>query len=116
MTQLLAGLFLIAHGLLHAAIWWPSPAKDAAFDAHHSPMLGEVRGPAVVLAAVAGALFVVSGGAHLAGQDWWAAAALAAAGVSGLLMLLTFTPWWLAGLAINVTIAFMAWRAVTGRS
>jgi hypothetical protein len=98
------------------AIWLTPPAKDVPFDAHHSPLFGEVRGAAVLLAALAGTAFVVSGVAYLAGQDWWAAAALAAAGVSGLLMLLTFTPWWLAGLAIDATIAVLAWRAVTGRS
>jgi hypothetical protein len=52
--------------------------------------------------------------AYLADQQWWAGAALLAAAVSIALMLLTFTPWWLAGLAIDVTIAVAAWRAISG--
>jgi hypothetical protein len=108
----LAGLFLVAHGLLHAAIWLPPPDKGAPFDARHSPMLGDVRGAAIALALLAGAAFVVSGVGYLAGQDWWAPLALVAGGVSVVLMLLTFTPWWLFGLAINAAIGVLAWRAI----
>jgi hypothetical protein len=45
-----AGLFLVAHGVLHMVIWiMPTPA-DAPFDAHHSPILGNVRVVSILLA------------------------------------------------------------------
>jgi hypothetical protein len=108
----LAGLFLIAHGLLHFAIWGPPKPKDVPFDAHHSPMFGDIRAAATILAVLAGAAFVVTGIAYLSGQDWWAPLALVASGVSIVLLLVTFTPWWIFGLLINAVIAVLAWRAV----
>jgi hypothetical protein len=107
----LGGLFLVAHGLIHLAIWVPRPPADAPFDAHRSPMFGDVRAVAAVLAVLAAGGFVVSGVGYLAGQDWWAPVALGAAGVSIALVILTFTPWWLLGLAIDAAIAVLAWRA-----
>jgi hypothetical protein len=38
--SVLGGLFLIAHGLVHLAVWLPEP-KDAPFDPGHSWLLGE---------------------------------------------------------------------------
>ena len=110
----LAGLFLIAHGLLHFAIWGPPKPKDVPFDAHHSFMFGNVRAVATILAVLAGVAFAVAGVAYLSGQDWWAPLALVASGVSILLMLVTFTPWWIIGLIINVVIAVVAWRTTRG--
>jgi len=81
----LAGLFLVAHGLVHVAIWVPPAQKDAPFDAQHSPMFGDVRGAAIALALVAGTAFVVSGICYLAGQDWWAPVAAVAGGTSSVL-------------------------------
>jgi hypothetical protein len=107
----LAGLFLIAHGLLHVGIWVPPTPKDVPFDAHHSPMFGDVRTLSTTLGVIAGAAFVVTGIAYLAGQGWWAPLALGASGLSIILLIVTFTPWWLAGFAINATIALLAWRA-----
>jgi hypothetical protein len=46
MLRWLGGLFLVFHGLIHVAIWVPRLPKDAPFDAHHSPMFGDVRGAA----------------------------------------------------------------------
>jgi hypothetical protein len=109
----LAGLFLIAHGVLHMAIWLPSPTENFPFNAHRSPMFGDVRVAATALAVAAGLAFVVSGGGYLMGQDWWPALALGASAASIVLMLLTFTPWWLVALAIDATIAVLAWRAST---
>jgi hypothetical protein len=107
----LAGLFLVAHGLVHVAIWSAPRSEDAPFDASHSPLFGDVRVVAAVGAVVAGAAFVVSGIAYLTAQDWWAAWALAAAGISLVLLVVTFTPWWLLAMLIDVGIAVLAWRA-----
>jgi len=43
---------------------------------------------------------------------WWAPAALGAAAVSIVLLILTFTPWWLLALVIDAAIAVVAWRAI----
>jgi hypothetical protein len=75
-------------------------------------MFGDVRGAAVALAVLAAGGFVVSGISYLAGQDWWAPAALGAAAVSIVLLILTFTPWWLLALVIDAAIAVVAWRAI----
>lgn len=90
----------------------PPASKEAPFDAHHSPVLGDVRAAATMLAVLAGSTFVVSGVGYIAGQDWWAVLALAGACASVVLMLLTFTPWWLLGLGINVAIAILSVRAI----
>jgi len=112
----LAGLFLIAHGILHVAIWVPPSPKDVPFDAHHSPLFGDVRGLSTLLGVFACLVFVACGVGYLAAQQWWAWAALVGAALSIILMLLTFTPWWLAGLAIDVVVAVLAWRAASGRT
>jgi hypothetical protein len=39
--RILAGAFLIAHGLIHLAIWVPR-TKDAPLDVNHSPLFGDV--------------------------------------------------------------------------
>jgi len=57
----LAGLFLVAHGVLHVAIWLPSPTTNAPFNAHRSPMFGDVRVAATALAVAASLACVVSG-------------------------------------------------------
>jgi hypothetical protein len=59
----LAGSFLIAHGVLQMAIWLPSPTENFPFNAHRSPMFGDVRVAATALAVAAGLAFVVSGAA-----------------------------------------------------
>lgn len=107
----LAGLFLVAHGVLHVAIWLSPPPKNAPFDAHRSPLFGDMRVATTAMGLAAGLAFVVSGVGYLAGQAWWPALALGASAASIVLMLLTFTPWWLVGLAIDATVAVLAWRA-----
>lgn len=108
------GLFLIAHGLVHVAIWTMPRTSDAPMDVDHWPLFGDIRVAATTLALAAGAGFVVSGSAYLLQQDWWAVIALVSAAASLSLLLLTFTPWWLLGLAIDVVVAVTAWLAWTG--
>jgi hypothetical protein len=106
----LGGLFLLAHGLLHIAVWVPRPPANVPFDTSHSPIFGSVRGVAIGLAVLAAVLFVVAGIAVLAHAAWWALVAMAAAAVSALLILLTFSPWLLLGLAIDIVIFVLALR------
>ncbi|MDF2747231.1 MAG: hypothetical protein K0S98_1516 [Propionibacteriaceae bacterium] len=76
-------------------------------------MFGDVRVAATALALVAGLAFVVAGIGYLTGQAWWPLLALGAGVASFVLILLIFTPWWLVALAIDVTIAVLAWGAST---
>jgi len=107
----LGGLFLLAHGLLHVAVWVPRPPANVPFDSSRSPMFGNVRGAAISLSLLAAMLFVVAGVAVLVHAAWWALVAIAAAAISALLILLTFSPWLLAGLAIDIIIFVLALRA-----
>jgi hypothetical protein len=89
-----------------------SPRRpDALFDAAHSWLFGDVRPATVVLATIAA--FVAAGVGYVGAQDWWALAATAGSAVSIVLLALTFSPWWLAALAINVTLVVLAWPTFT---
>ncbi len=67
LLRVLLGVFFIAHGLVHVAIWAPryDPEK-APFDASHSWLLGDRRPLARVLAFAAAAILIVAGLALLA--------------------------------------------------
>jgi hypothetical protein len=107
MLRILAGAFLIAHGLVHLAIWVPR-TKDPPFDVNHSPLIGDARGPALSLAILAAILLIVGGLALLVQASWWPTMTIAAAAVSAALLLVTFSPWLLIGLAINASIIVLA--------
>jgi uncharacterized membrane protein YphA (DoxX/SURF4 family) len=110
--------FLIAHGLVHVAIWTPKyDPEKAAFDASHSWLIGDQRPLAQVLAFVAAALLIVAGIALWAHGGWWRPTAVVGLGVSTVLLILYFTPWYLIILPVNIAlivgIAFMDWPAKT---
>jgi hypothetical protein len=107
-VSVLGGLFLVAHGLVHLAIWLPAPKEDAPFDPGYSWLLGAVRRPARTLAVAAGVLFALAGVLVLAGADAGAAVAVAGAAVSLALVLLTFHAWLLGAVVIDVAIAGVA--------
>lgn len=104
----LAGLFLIAHGLVHIAVWLASAPPDAPFDSRHSWLMGDAGAQARVLAVCASFLFVLAGILVLAGAALGAGLAVAGAAVSLGLVLLTFQPWFIAPLAINAAIIVIA--------
>lgn len=104
----IAGLFLIAHGLVHLAIWLPRPDAKAPFDVGHSPFVGEVRRLAVALAVAAAAVLGLAGLGVLVAAPWWIPVTVAGAAVSAALLLLTFNTWWLIGLGINTAIMVLA--------
>ena len=103
-----AGIFLVAHGLVHVAVWLSPPQPDAPFDACRSWLLGQIRPLARALAAGACGLFILAGVLALVGAGSAAGTAVAAAGVSLVLTVLTFNPWLSAAVAINVAIAVVA--------
>ena len=105
----LAGAFLIAHGLVHLAIWLPK-TQNPPFDVNRSPFAGDVRAAAQALAVAAAVLLVPGGAGLIAGTSWWAAVTVAVAAVSAALLLLTFSPWFLVGLAINAAIIVLVTR------
>ena len=75
-------------------------------------LLGNVRPLAVALAAAAAILFAAGGIAFLAGAGWWPWLVIVGSAVSVLLIALTFTPWWLFGLAIDAALLVWAVRTV----
>ena len=107
--------FLIAHGLVHLAIWLtPKPAnQEMPFDANHSWLLGDRKAVAVVLALTA-AVMLVGGGIGLwAHADWWRVVAAIGLVASFGLMVVYFNPWYLfietVNAAMVVGIAWLAW-------
>ncbi|VXC22008.1 conserved membrane hypothetical protein [Arthrobacter sp. 9AX] len=110
----LAGLFLVAHGLVHAGIWCTpfDPAK-APFDPRHSwlaarlGLAGPARRVSVMLALAAAILFVISGLSVIANAPWAGAVAIVAAGVSLALTVLVFHRWLSLNLLINTAIIWV---------
>jgi hypothetical protein len=111
--RLLPALFLIAHGLIHAAVWL-SPARPAAatpFDPAHSWLLDRA-GPAMrsstasrVFALAAAAGFAASGWLLLLNVSGWKATALLGCELGLLLKVVWFNRWLLLGIAIDVAVA-----------
>ena len=107
--------FLIAHGLVHLAIWLvPKPAAGKApFDVTHSWLLGDLRPLAVFLALVAAALLVGGGVGLWAHAEWWRGVAVVGLAVSFGLMVLYFNPWYLfietVNAALVVGLAWLSW-------
>jgi hypothetical protein len=67
MMRLLIGGFLIAHGLVHIAVWGlpnNQTAQGSPFVSSHSWLIGSTKGLAAVLAVVV-AVVLISGGAAL---------------------------------------------------
>jgi hypothetical protein len=107
--NVLGGLFLIAHGLVHLAIWMPEPRAGAPFDPRRSWLLGETSGLVRPLAVLACGLLVLAGAFLLnGGGDLDAGLAVAGALASLALVALTFHPWLLAAVAIDVAIVVVA--------
>ena len=106
--EVLAGLFLIAHGLVHLAVWLSPPQDDAPFDARHSWLRGDRPGLVRTMAATACVLFVIAGPLVIAGAGLGAALAVAAAVLSLVLVTLTFNRWFVFAIAINVAIVVIA--------
>jgi hypothetical protein len=114
MTRLFLGLFLLAHGLIHMAIWLPqafslqaATGPDAPFDPGHSWVIsgfseGGARWLSVALALVATAVYVGAGASLFASQPWWRPLTIAASVASLTLLVLYFTPWLSAAVLIDV--------------
>ena len=128
--RLLLGVFLIAHGLIHASYVSPRPADAATwpFDLTRSWLLGFAGAPVLrplglLLAAAATAAFVLAGlgvlgvpGLH----GLWRSLAVTGAAASLLLLGLYWHPWLglgvLLSLALLIAVGALHWpsTAITG--
>lgn len=122
MIDVIAGLFLAAHGLVHLLYVTPAPADDPNY-----PFVPESRwivrtlrlkpasakafaGSLAVLVAI---VFVAAGVALLADASVWERAAVIASAISLVLMVVFFHPWLSIGIAIDVAIiASLMWLHV----
>jgi hypothetical protein len=106
---------LIAHGLVHLAIWVMPKPKDqqAPFDPDHSWLLGEQKTTAVLLAVTAAVLLMAGGLGLWAHADWWRSVAVIGLAASFGLMVLYFNPWYLFIEGVNasliVGIVWLTW-------
>lgn len=97
-------VFLLGHAAVHAVMWtlpFTPATQDMPFDPARSWVLGDQRVVAVVLAAVVTIAYVVAGAGWLTHAPWWPVTMVGASGLSLLLMVLYFTPWWLVGVALS---------------
>jgi len=112
MIRFLLGGFVVAHGLVTAAIW-VTPAKGGEpFRATHFLAPRDARSVAVALAILAAAGFVLAGYGYLAQQSWWEVFAIGAGAVALVLMALYFNPWLLAGIAISGGVLYAGVQAL----
>jgi hypothetical protein len=110
--RFLLGGFVVAHGLVTAAVW-AAPAKGGEpFRATHSWLLGDARSLGLALALVAAVGFVLAGVGFLTHQGWWGALGIGAGAVALVLMALYFNPWLLAGIAISGGVLYAGVQAL----
>jgi hypothetical protein len=109
MIRILVGGFLIAHGLVHLAVWATPTDESASFYPSHSWLLGSAKGLSVVIAALATVILVSGGVALFAHAGVWRPLVIGGLAISLLLDLLYFNPWFIfitvvnAGLLIALT-------------
>lgn len=104
--------FLIAHGGLHLAIWLTPQSEEAPFEAARSWLFGTQRPLAMAVAVIAAAALVAAGVGLWAQAQWWRPAAVVGLGVSFVLMVLYFHPWFIPIQVINAAlIVGLVWRS-----
>ena len=119
MTRLLLGVFLIAHGALHPAIYTiPYDPEKAAFDPGRSWALAAAhvaelptRTFSTTFSVLAGVLFLFSGIALLISSSIWIPLAASGAMVGLVLKGLYFHPWLIVGVLIDLVVL---WAATAG--
>ena len=104
----LPGILLVAHALVHLAIWLPQPRDGAPFDPGRSWLLGDARRLARHLSVAAATLLAGAGVLLLAGAGLGSGVAIAGASVSLVLVLVTFNAWLLGAVALDVAIVAVA--------
>lgn len=119
MINILVVAFLLAHGLVHFAVWLPhpepDPAKPAPFAPDHSAVLTKTSVPrattrklSTTLAVAAGAGFLLAGLAVALDADWAVPMAVVASLLGLGLKALFFNPWLLVGVLLDLGVLFGA--------
>jgi hypothetical protein len=96
------GGFLIAHGLVHLAVWaMPKQAQGSPFDPSHSWLLGSAKSLSVAVAIVVALILVAGGIALFAHAELWRP--ITVIGLAGSLFLdvLFFNPWFAVITVVN---------------
>jgi hypothetical protein len=104
--------FLIAHGVVHVAIWVSprSQNRKAPFDPAHSWLVGVQRPLSIVLALVTAALLIGAGVGLWAHAEWWRPVAAISLAMSLVLMILYFNRWFVFIMFVNAgLIAGIVW-------
>jgi hypothetical protein len=128
MSEILLVGFLVAHGLLHLAIWVPQPPPDAdpppPFHPDHSAVMTAVsmtsataRGTSIGLAATASAAYLLAALTVALDAGVAVVALVVAAGIGLLLKALFFHPWLTVGVLLDVlvvTSALADWPVTVG--
>jgi len=113
MTTALIVVFLVAHGLVHLAIWLPKPdeEKPQPFVPSHSAVLSladvgrsTAQTVSMALAAVAAGAFVVAGIGVAQAAPWTAAVAVAASLTGLALKVLYYHPWLRIGIVLDALV------------
>jgi hypothetical protein len=116
MVRLIVGGFLIAHGLLHPSIYAAKDEKEPMpFDPNRSWALTAAhvderptQNLSIALAWLTALVFTVAGVLVFADVSLWTSIAIAGAALGLILKGLYFTPWLIAGVAIDVGIIWAA--------
>jgi hypothetical protein len=111
MIRILLGGFLIAHGLVHLAVWATPTDQSASFDPSHSWLLGSAKGFGVVVGALAMVALVAGGVALFAHTGVWRPLTIAGLAVSLLLDVLYFNPWFIFITVVNAGLLVALTRA-----
>lgn len=107
------GIFLILHGLVHAAIYTipTEPGKAAPFDPRRSWALRvahvgtyQTERLSVALAGLVAAVYALSGLVALVGVEWWVPVAGAAAILGLAFKVLYFHPWLVFGILLDAAV------------
>jgi hypothetical protein len=114
MWRIMLGAFVVAHGLVTGVVWAVPLPADAPFDAGHSWLIGETRRLSMILGLVAASGLVVAGIGFLAHGAWWPFFGAAGAGSSLVLMVVFFSPWLVAGLAISAAVLYASLQSLAG--
>lgn len=117
MPRWVVGLFFIAHGFAHLAVWLAPYKGEERFNPSHSwlmSLLGSEgtapRTIAIALAIIAAVGFVVAGFGWLGAQGWATSIAVWSALASLLLVALYFKLWFSFAVLINLAILYTLWR------
>ena len=118
MWRWLIGLFLIAHGLVHVAVWAVPKTEVQSFDPYRSWALegagmpaASVHRLATTMAWVAAVAFVVGGMALMLRVDLWLPVTIGASVLGLAMSVVWFHPWFIVDMAINagLLIALTRW-------